>query len=628
MKRFGFFSQVQINERTGIGLLRSLTLILLLSLSFFVAQAGAQKQSHNFQLPGSSNINSSEGQAGDGEHMHSLLSYSTTPFLDFTFCTAPQISSNGGCFGLNPQSGVTFGPPISPFPNYIFGTNLSGNVSQYCPIPGGTSPEHTVQLEPGGEVYELDPSGGWEVLHIFNAFSEPSNTDGFYPVGGLVFDGSYNLWGTTCSGGVYGSGIVFELTPPPVTSPSGPWTYTYYSFGSQSNDGANPVASLFYDSVNNVLWGTTENGGANGFGTIFEITNPGAGPSSESPMYSFQGAPTDGAYPLGGIVEDPYAAGLYYGTTQQGGAVQSGNGYGTLFQYIPSSNHPTKLLHSFAGTDGANPAAGVIAIQDPTITNQTDIYGTTEYGGQFNSGLVFAATQGSWGGLVYAFGTNPNDGVNPVSGLIALNDPSNPANIYLYGTTMAGSLSDCNLTYGCGTVFGLQSTPTWNESQLIPFCSNYNQPCGVSPLAGLTADQTGNLWGTTEYGGDAGAGYYGAGTVFELYCSGLSCPPHFLSKFLKWDDVGVGEIGTAMSAKFLNSSDQPVQIGEIVVTGDFTLGKVKSGACSGILAAGATCVVAAIFKPQQSGHLTGGLAITLSGQESPVTLFLTGTGLK
>jgi uncharacterized repeat protein (TIGR03803 family) len=630
MNRFGFFSQVQINERASIGLVGSLTLISLLSLFAFVAPAGAQEQSRNFQLRGSSNITSPEVQSEDGEHTHPLISYSNTPNLDFTFCTISQLTTNGECNGEHPQSGVTIGSPTGPFPNYLFGTNLSPNVSIYCPIPGGTTPEDIVQNEPGGEVYEVDPSGTWQVLHMFNAFAEPNNSDGFYPVGGLVFDGSNNLWGTTCRGGVYDLGTVFELSPP--AQAGNPWTYSYYSLGTNPSDGANPVASLFYDSVNNVLWGTTENGGVNGFGTIFEITNLSAGPSSESPMYAFQGAPTDGAYPLGGIVQDPYAASpLFYGTTQQGGAVQSGNGYGTLFQYIPSSNHPVSLLHSFAGTDGYYPAAGVIAIKDPTITNQTDIYGTTEFGGQFGGGVVFAAIQGSWSGLVYAFGTNPNDGVNPVSSLVALNYPSTSADIYLYGTTMVGgTLADCNSSYGCGTAFGLQSSPTWNESQLIPLCTNYNAPCGVTPLAGLAADSSSNLWGTTEFGGGVGSGQYpvGAGTIFELYCSSSPCPPHILSKFLKWGDVTEGGVGAQMFAKFVNSSDQSVQIGEITVTGEFAFAKPKSGACSGTLAAGATCVVGATFNPTQTGRLTGGLAITLSGQDSPITLFLTGTGVK
>ncbi len=119
-----------------------------------------------------------------------------------------------------------------------------------------------------GIIYELS-AGTWDetILYLF------SGNDGEYPQGGLVLDAAGNLYGTTSAGGMYGSGTTFELSPP--SAPGLPWTYTpIFSFNGA--DGAEPVGSLVFDSAGN-LYGTTDVGGRQGKGVLFELSPVGGG---------------------------------------------------------------------------------------------------------------------------------------------------------------------------------------------------------------------------------------------------------------------------------------------------------------------------------------------------------------
>jgi uncharacterized repeat protein (TIGR03803 family) len=117
-----------------------------------------------------------------------------------------------------------------------------------------------------GTVFELSPhaGGGWTETILFSFSSAGAGT---FPTGNLVSDSSGNLFGTTYSGGGYNGGTVFELTP----SAGGNWTWSLlHNFGN-GTDGSAPWASLVFDSRGN-LYGATLDGGADGSGTVFEIT--------------------------------------------------------------------------------------------------------------------------------------------------------------------------------------------------------------------------------------------------------------------------------------------------------------------------------------------------------------------
>ena len=138
-------------------------------------------------------------------------------------------------------------------------------------------------------------------------------TDAYGPKCNLVLDAAGNMYGTTSGGGVHDLGAVFRV------SPTGMET-VLYSFAGGA-DGSNPVAGLFRDPATGNLYGTTVNGGAFGNGTVFKLTPAGA----ESVLYSFKGGTVDGANPYSSVVR---VGTTIYGTTFNGGAF----GYGTVFK--------------------------------------------------------------------------------------------------------------------------------------------------------------------------------------------------------------------------------------------------------------------------------------------------------
>ena len=110
-------------------------------------------------------------------------------------------------------------------------------------------------------------------------------------------DGQGNLYGTTGGGGAYGFGTVFELTP----NPDGTWTETIlHSFEQYDPGGNGPVGGVVIDSAGK-LYGTAENAGAHGYGTIFELSREN-GDWVEEPLFSFDF--TDGASPYAGPTMD------------------------------------------------------------------------------------------------------------------------------------------------------------------------------------------------------------------------------------------------------------------------------------------------------------------------------------
>ena len=119
----------------------------------------------------------------------------------------------------------------------------------------------------GGTVFELSPSGdSWE-YRVLYSFTGPNNDRQVVgPVGTLVMDSSGNLYGTTISDGAHGYGAVFKLTPA-----NGSWTYTSLHDFTNGSDGGYPYANLVFDTQGNI-YGTASSGGAFGQGVVFEIT--------------------------------------------------------------------------------------------------------------------------------------------------------------------------------------------------------------------------------------------------------------------------------------------------------------------------------------------------------------------
>ena len=234
------------------------------------------------------------------------------------------------------------------------------------------------------------------------------------------------------------------------------------------------------------------------------------GASAEQVLYNFAGG-ASGGVPSSGLVFD--SSGNLYGTTQGGGA----HTLGTVFKLSPGENGAwtNTILYSFAGgKDGATPAAGLI------FDDAGNLYGTTQGGGRGrqSEGTVFKLSpseNGTWTETVlHRFTGGASDGAEPKADLIF------DAKGNLYGTTPYGGIG-CENT-GCGTVFKLtpQADGKWKETLLHSFAGGEKD--GASPLAKVTFDAAGNLYGTTVYGAYRSGcnDSRGCGAVFELTPNG------------------------------------------------------------------------------------------------------------
>jgi uncharacterized repeat protein (TIGR03803 family) len=268
-----------------------------------------------------------------------------------------------------------------------------------------------------GTVYELKKSGKLIVLYSWGKAND-NTSQGYGPRAGLIRDDEGNLYGTTSLGGTTDNGTVFE-----VNHETGSATLLY-SFGVPP-DGSFPTGSLIRDKDGN-LYGTTEGGGAYGFGTVFKLDQDGV----ETILYSFTGG-TDGRNPVGALTSDNQ--GNLYGTTSLGGF---GTGFGTVFKLDMSGSEI--VLHSFGQTpgDGSQPLAGLVR---DSVGN---LYGTTQYGGMYGEGTVFKLDPSGSVTILHSFAWG-TDGAFPNSGLVL------DAAGSLYGTTVEGGDPVCD----CGTVF-------------------------------------------------------------------------------------------------------------------------------------------------------------------------------
>ncbi len=239
-----------------------------------------------------------------------------------------------------------------------------------------------------GTIFKLTPSGKLTTLHAFCATHTQNNycVDGAPPYSALIQGTDGTLYGTTTYGGDNNEGTIFSITP------KGTFT-TLHNIGDDGDLGANPKAALVQGADGN-FYGTTELGGASTFcagncGTFFSMTPSGA----LTTLYSFcsQQSCADGTGPQTLILATD---GNFYGMTGSGGA----NNYGTVFQITPSGSLTT--LHNFNGADGVvsygtSPAQMLIQDTSGTFYGTTP-EGGAGWPNQCNgcSGTVFSLSMG------------------------------------------------------------------------------------------------------------------------------------------------------------------------------------------------------------------------------------------
>ncbi|HEX3431733.1 MAG TPA: choice-of-anchor tandem repeat GloVer-containing protein [Rhizomicrobium sp.] len=289
---------------------------------------------------------------------------------------------------------------------------------------------------------------------------------------------------------------------------------TLHSFCSEKScaDGGNPYGSVSMDSAGN-LYGTTYAGGAHDAGVVFEIA---AGTGQYSVLYNFcsvgLGNCGDGKSPDSvKLVID--TAGNLYGTTEWGGIINGG----VVFELVRSGSAWTEtVLYSFCSKsrychDGGAPYVGLSYAGEASgkpYDGQSLLYGTTYYGGtDTNGGVVFAVAPKKGmrkrEAVLYAFCSQSNctDGRQPDTPLYL------DASGNIFGTTHGGG------QFSAGTVFELSPNgTTYTEAVLYSFCAQTNCTDGSQPSGGVIMDSSGNLFGTTEFGGDAA----GDGVIFSL----------------------------------------------------------------------------------------------------------------
>jgi uncharacterized repeat protein (TIGR03803 family) len=247
-----------------------------------------------------------------------------------------------------------------------------------------------LQLNTHGTVFRITPDGSLTTLYSFTN----SAGQGFDPFATLVQGSDGNFYGTTASGGAFGHGTVFQITP--AGALTNIWHFTggmdgslpdtalvqgrdgsfyggteiggsnnrgvlykitsagtltpLWQFGSLSNhaDGVTPGAALVLGSDGN-FYGTSDGGGTNGlfsYGTVFKITPAG----TLTPLWQFGSLSNraDGVRPIGGLVQG--VDGNFYGTTTFGGT-NSGGAYGTVFKLGVSLNPPANQISSLSPAD-------------------------------------------------------------------------------------------------------------------------------------------------------------------------------------------------------------------------------------------------------------------------------------
>lgn len=358
---------------------------------------------------------------------------------------------SGGNDGGNPSAGVTRQGSL------LYGTTYAGGAGF-------------------GMVYQLKPVGSSWTLNPLHSFT---GNDGAIPTAPVVFGPDGALYTTTEFAG--GNGNIVKLRPSPTACKTAlcPWSENVIYTFPGGNSGSKPIG-LVFDQAGHI-YGTTSSGGTLNGGTAYELTSSG-GSWAESILHNF-GVDLDGLTPYRSVLAFDHAGNIY-GTTYFGGAIDAG----TVFQVTPSGAET--IIHSFMdGSEGRFPYSGLIMDQSGNF------FGTTTDAGSGGGGVVFELSP-SGGGWTYSV-------LYSLTG--ALGNSCGPA----WALTMDGNgnlydTTECGGAHGKGNVFKLTNTGgSWTYTSLYDFTGGND---GGFPISGVTLDASGNLFGTTYFGGTFNAG--------------------------------------------------------------------------------------------------------------------------
>ena len=365
----------------------------------------------------------------------------------------------------------------------------------------GSNPGDGVVMDAAGDLFGTTNSGGangdgtvYEIVNTGTGYATApvtlysfTATNGVVPFGHLLIDAAGDLFGTTPNDGTTSAGTVYEI----VKTPGGYATTPTILANFDNTHGANPTGTLIEDAKGD-LFGTTQGGGSLGDGVVFEIVNTPTGyASTPAVVTDFNYSTVGGLNP--GLVLD--AAGDLFGTTKNGGA----NSGGTVFEIVNTAtglaSTPT-VLSAFTSAEGAHPANGL------AIDSAGDLFGTT----LSNTVFEIRNTASGYANTPTILTTFVGSGVDPY-GTLLLDNAGN-----LWGTTLNGGGNNLGMIYEL-----VRSGSSYSSTPNVVW--NFNSGGNYRPYAGLFANASGTLFGTTFAGGTGSSG-----TVFELTGSGfVSC---------------------------------------------------------------------------------------------------------
>jgi uncharacterized repeat protein (TIGR03803 family) len=306
------------------------------------------------------------------------------------------IDANGNLFGTAQQGGASQCSTVFEIARASTGYASTPTTLVDFDCTSGSGPEGGLIADANGNLFGTTSLGGpsWDgtVFEIVKTSSGYANTpttlasfngsNGEVLQAGLIADANGNLFGTANAGGANGYGVVFEIAK----TASGYANSPTILFNFDNTNGAIPEAGLIADANGN-LFGTTVAGGAQGYGVVFEIAKTSSGYAS-TPTILVNFDNTNGASPVANLIID--ANGNLFGTTSEGGAA----GYGTVFEILKTSSvyasTPT-ILASFNGSNGLFPPTGLIPDANGNLFGTTVWGGSANTGTVFEiagSGFV------------------------------------------------------------------------------------------------------------------------------------------------------------------------------------------------------------------------------------------------
>jgi uncharacterized repeat protein (TIGR03803 family) len=325
-----------------------------------------------------------------------------------------------------------------------------------------------------GVIFKLTRTGVESVVHSFN----PATGDGGEP-SGLILGSDGNFYGTTIAGGTNDAGTVFELTSDGTES-------VVYSFKGPPSDSAYAASGLFQASNGN-FYGTSDFGGPENKGTVFEVSPSGI----ETVLYSFGSVANDPAGDYSSLVESD--DGNFYGVSDVGGMSSKG----AVFKITPEGI--LTLAHSFTG--GSND--GIDHYRRALLKGKDgNFYGVAGNGGPKNGGIVYKLTPAGEETIVYAFESDSKVGSGPEGTLVEDVDGN------LYGAAQYGGSSRTTPANPnadpSGSIFEISAA---GNAVLLSNFGPTNAD-GTHPSGPLVLGQDGTLYGVTSSGGTNDSGVF------------------------------------------------------------------------------------------------------------------------